>query len=77
LHLEALFHDGLESAAARRVPNRALELHLSSYERLAPALKVPEHARAREPMAPPPDDARGHQDETNEQQRNEPSATRG
>jgi hypothetical protein len=74
--VETLFRDRLESTAARGVPDRRLELQLGGYERLAPALEIPEYSRLREPLGPPPDDARGHEDETNEHDREEPAAPR-
>src|SRR5919206_2363636 len=74
VHLEPLPHDRLQPAAAGRVANRALELDRRGHERLPPSLEVAQDPRVREAVAPPPDDARGYEDETNEQHRGEAAA---
>ncbi|HVT40350.1 MAG TPA: hypothetical protein VHE78_15010 [Gemmatimonadaceae bacterium] len=67
--MKAIFGDPLQLLAARRFADVSLELGPFSFEHPALLLEALLLARANDAEAPPPYDARGHHDETDERER--------
>jgi len=69
VHVEALFGDWCEPRSAGRIANLSVELHAFSFEGLTPAIQLAQRARLPNAVCPACNDARGNEDETNENER--------
>ena len=76
VHVQPLLGDGLKPLATRRIANRRLQPNPVRLERVAPLLKLPDGPLLPHAVNPACYDARRHQDETNEHERDERPPTR-
>ena len=68
VHVEPLFGDRSQFRAAGGVADLTVELHALGLERLTSSIEIAQRARLVDAVRPPCNDARGHEDETKENQ---------
>lgn len=71
VHVQPLFGDRFQPLAARRVADRALQPDPSRRQRVALCLQPPNLALLPNADHPPSYDARGHEDETDQYERDQ------
>src|SRR5476649_1824774 len=77
MHVQTLLGDRLQTRAARRVADLAFQANTVRIERIARSLQVANLALLLKAFDSPSNDARRHQDETNEQHGDQRTPARG